>query len=81
MQSINRVWVLGGRGAPGTPHHVEMGGVRRGQKEVLQSVKGPRHRSQVTGLKAALIQGKGLGVSIWGDTSSPGGRQACPRRS
>ena len=39
MWSINRVWVLGGQVAPGTPHHVEMTGVRRGQKQVLQNAE------------------------------------------
>ena len=39
MWSINRVWVLGGQVAPGTPYHVEMTGVRRGQKQVLQNAE------------------------------------------
>ena len=41
MWSINRVWVLGEQVAPGTPHHVEVSGVRRGQKQVLQNAKSP----------------------------------------
>ena len=28
--------------------------------------------SQVTGLKAAVMRGRGFGIGIWGDASSPG---------
>ena len=59
MWSINRVWVLGGQVAPGTPHHVEMTGVRRGQKQAKNSafskMQSPEQGSQVKGLRAARI--------------------------
>ena len=61
------MWVLSEQVAPRTPHHMDIGEVRRGQKEVLQSPKSPGQRSKVMGLRAALVQGRGLEISIRGD--------------